>query len=278
MIKRYLLPVMLLLVVLSASAFPTRYRWPYLKGGTNFSVGAYAGPSLNNVILPGKLFFNQSYIIYTDWKLYYSVGLTGLYDVSEMFKLELDLANETKGFGYTDVIYTSYNGMQLSSTINNNIRLNYYTIPLTAQFHFGRVFNWYFELGPYYSFLNRSVSYGDMIIQKPNPVVATGGYIEERSSYSISSENNYKNDYGAIVGLGVMMPISTNAWGPSSSFFVNVRYSRGFVNLFKPITPEELTSLEELIGIVPEIIDPRYNENEFFTSSFVLRFGLTFAL
>jgi len=276
--RKFLL-LMGLFVALHASATvaPIPSKAQLFKGSTKFYGGIFLGPNVSNLAFSGKFFISQSYLVTSKYQLFHHVGISGIYQFNELFRLQLDLVNETKGLGYEDILYYPAGGQQLQTVINNQLRLNYYTVPLTAQLHFGRTLLWYVEAGPYYSMIHSATETGNMLIQRPNPIIAAGGFVTKSQSFEINKDGFYKDDAGAVIGAGLIVPLSYSAWGPTYSIYINARYSRGFVNLYKGETVAELNPVEEIIGYEPDIIDPRYFENDVKTSAFTLRFGLVIA-
>jgi opacity protein-like surface antigen len=68
-----------------------------------------------------------------------------------------------------------------------NINLNYLTIPIMANWHFGNKRNWYLDFGPYFGFLLNAE--------------------DTRFGYDITDSFN-TNDFGLAVGIGVKIPVS----------------------------------------------------------------------
>jgi opacity protein-like surface antigen len=85
--------------------------------------------------------------------------------------------------GWNDGFFSTQNG----SSTNSNFHLNYLTVPVMANWHFGRTRNWYLNFGPYVGFLTeaKESAYGTNV--KP----------------FISS-----TDFGLALGIGVKIPLS----------------------------------------------------------------------
>lgn len=272
-----LLTVLLINTTVIAGPAPERNR--FLTGSTGYYGGIFLGSNLSNLNYSPKFFISNSSLVTSDWQTALHLGVSGIYQINEQWSLQLDLNNETKGLKYEDVLhYQPHNGMQLKTQIDNNLRLNYNTIPFTVKYHFGRVTMAYFEAGPYYSFLNKAREVGTMVVERPSPIIATNQIITSTEDFDINVRTIYKDDYGMTFGTGLIIPLSKGVWGPTYSLFVNARYSFGIPNIYRGITVEELNAVEELIGFEQEFVDERYLENDIKTSSFTLRIGFVVAI
>ncbi len=245
-------------------------------GGSKFHLGFFAGPNYSNVVLSGKYFISDSYLATTDFTFLPHFGLAGIYQHTDKWSFQLELNRETKGMAYTDVLYYPVNGMQLNTQINNQLRLDYWTVPFMAKYHVGRVVMTYFEAGPYFSYLNKATEQGALKIQGISPVSSS---IETRNEdFEFSRSAEYTHDYGFAVGWGIIVPLSKGVWGPTTSIYANVRYGQGFRNLYVGREAEELNDVELLIGFEPEEIDPRYEENNIRSQQLTIRFGFVMSI
>lgn len=88
-----------------------------------------------------------------------------------------------------------------------NYKLNYITVPVMANVHFGRTKNWYFDFGPYIGFLT-----------------------EAHADYQNLDVTDVVNstDGGLAVGIGVKIPLSH-----STRFFIEYDGQSGFAHVFK---------------------------------------------
>lgn len=273
----YFLAVLLTSSSVIAGPSPERNR--FLTGSTGFYGGIFLGSNLSNLNYSPKFFISNSSLVTSNWQIAQHLSVSGIYQINEQWSLQMDLNNETKGLGYEDVLhYQPHNGLQLKTQIDNNLRLNYNTVPFTVKYHFGRVTMAYVEAGPYYSFLNKAREVGTMVVERPSPIIATNDIITSTEDFDINVTKIYKDDFGMTVGTGLIIPLSKGVWGPTYSIFVNARYSFGIPNIYRGITVEELNAVEELIGFEQELVDSRYLENDIKTSSFTLRVGLVVAI
>lgn len=276
LILNFLALLLISTTVLAGSA-PERNR--FLTGSTGFYGGVFIGANLSNLNYSPKFFISNSSLVTSNWQTTLHLGLSGIYQLNEQWSIQLDINNETKGLVYEDVLhYQPHNGIQLKTQIDNNLRLNYNTIPFTFKYHFGRVTMAYVEAGPYYSFMNKARETGTMVVERPSPIIATNQVITSTEDFDINVTKIYKDDFGMTLGTGLIIPLSKGVWGPTYSLFVNARYSFGIPNIYRGISVEELNAVEELIGFEQELVDERYLDNNIKTSSFTLRLGFVVAI
>ncbi|MCF6133523.1 porin family protein [Flavobacterium wongokense] len=88
-----------------------------------------------------------------------------------------------------------------------DINLNYLTIPVMANWHFGNKKNWYLNFGPYLGFLLDAK--------------------DTRFDSDISDAFN-SNDFGLAVGIGVKIPVSNKL-----KIFLEYDGQGGFTDIFK---------------------------------------------
>ena len=92
-------------------------------------------------------------------------------------------------------------------TYPTNINLNYLTIPIMANWHFGNHRNWYVNFGPYFGFLLNAN--------------------ETRFDTDITSDFN-ENDFGFAAGIGLKVPVSNKL-----KLFFEFEGQGGFNDIFK---------------------------------------------
>lgn len=138
----------------------------------------------------------------SDYRTGFNFGISLDHFFSESWSIKGKLAYDQKGWkGYletpTDQFNTTYN-------------LDYLTIPVMANWHFGRTKNWYLNFGPYVGILL-------------NAKETTGG----------SDVKNIFNttDAGLDVGIGVKFPVSEKA-----KFFIEVNGQGGIADILKDNT------------------------------------------
>jgi opacity protein-like surface antigen len=113
-----------------------------------------------------------------------NVGLSADYYLSSSWSLKAKLVYDQKGFD--NVIYTS-SFDPVDHGYYTDVNMNYLTVPVMANWHFGRTRNWYLNFGPYVGFLL-------------NAKETTGG--EDLSDLYKSA------DFGLAFGIGVKIPVS----------------------------------------------------------------------
>lgn len=94
-----------------------------------------------------------------------------------------------------------------SGSYNTDFNLNYLTVPVMANWHFGNTRNWYLEFGPYFGFLLNAE--------------------EERFGTDVSDGFN-KNDMGLAYGIGVKIPLNNKL-----KLFFEYEGQSGFNDIFQ---------------------------------------------
>lgn len=107
-----------------------------------------------------------------------------------------------------------YNNEQVTdgfgTTRLTNVNLDYITIPVTANWHFGRKRNWYLNFGPYLGFLVGA----------------------KDTRFNQDYKNEFNNvDAGLAVGIGVKIPLNDKL-----KLFIEYDYQGGFSDVFKKDT------------------------------------------
>jgi hypothetical protein len=167
------------------------------KGKTEFGINV----GLNTA----TVFTNSGYGYYgytnPDYRVGFNVGLTADHYFSDRWSLKAKVIYDQKGW---DSGYISFND---NSSYATDYKLNYLTIPVMANWHFGRTRNWYLNFGPYIGILLNAKESAKNTDVKP--------YI-----------NN--PDGGLAVGIGVKFPI-----GEGSKFFIEYLGQGGVGDVFK---------------------------------------------
>ena len=155
--------------------------------------------------------FNDSYYFRADnLKGGRNYGLMLNYQITNFFSIQSELYHSDKGFEFYE------NSKMLGDgSIYGNYKINYITIPLLANFEIGKSFKFYGYAGLYISLLQSA----------RNQITVTSfgsSYIMQYDhSYDPTSEL-YKNESGALVGLGVKIPLCNKVM-----LFVDTRYETG---------------------------------------------------
>jgi hypothetical protein len=151
---------------------------------------------------------NQSYVDISNSyqqsasKVGFTGGVSADYYFSDTWSIKLRASYDQKGWGngYLDVTDANGNTTEIEGL---TIKLNYITIPLMANLHFGRQKQWYFDLGPYIGILTS----------------ASGGGYDLKSTFNAT-------DAGLDSSVGIQLPI-----GDRTRFFIEVDGQVGVVNV-----------------------------------------------
>jgi outer membrane protein W len=172
--------------------------------------------------------YNTSGITYSnsginsDYTGGFNAGVSAEYYFSDRWGIKGKLTYDQKGWG--NGYLTLYDDNGNSSEIDGvNFHLNYLTIPVMADWHFGRMRNWYLNFGPYVGvLLNASES--------------------SNSGADIKSLFN-TTDVGFAGGIGVKFPISN-----SVKLFIEADGQSGFTNIFKDSGGETVQNVRSSIN------------------------------
>jgi outer membrane protein W len=132
----------------------------------------------------------------------FNVGVAADYYFSDRWSIKAKALYDQKGWNDGFIGYG--NSM---TAVTTNYHLNYITVPVMANWHFGRTRNWYLNFGPYLGILlNASETAGDTDLKN---VFNTA-------------------DVGLDVGIGIKFPISNTA-----KFFIEFNGQGGFTDIIK---------------------------------------------
>ena len=124
---------------------------------------------------------------------------------SDRWSLKAKIAYDEKGF--TDVLNPRPN-VTVSGV---DFKLMYITVPVMANWHFGKTRNWHLNFGPYIGFLQSAEENYSKINLKPN----------------LNS-----TDLGFSGGIGIKIPVSNQ-----TKFFIEYEWQSGFTNVIKNMSP-----------------------------------------
>jgi hypothetical protein len=163
----------------------------------------------NNVEFGANIGYNVAYINETGFGDLNSpsvggvnLGISADIKVSDRWSIKGKLIYDQKGWADGYLVDAE------EETINDiNFRLNYITIPVTANWHFGRMKNWYLNFGPYAGFLLNATQ--------------TSGNTDIKPAF-----NN--TDFGIALGIGVKFPITDKV-----RLFIEDEGEAGVVNILK---------------------------------------------
>lgn len=113
-----------------------------------------------------------------------NAGITGDYYFSDRWSIKVKLRYDQKGWA------RGFITNETGATITTNYQLNYITVPLMANWHFGKKRNWYLNFGPYVGFLMSA---------------------KETALHSDLKEAFRSTDAGFEIGIGVKIPLSEKA-------------------------------------------------------------------
>jgi hypothetical protein len=161
--------------------------------------------------------FLYSSISSSDIILGFNAGLSADYYFSPSWSIKVKAIYDQKGYG-------GGNSQVGDGTVNNSVdfRFNYITIPVMANWHFGRTNNWYLDLGPYIGFL---------ISAK-----------ETDNNLDVSSAVN-DIDAGLALGIGLKIPISSY-----KKVFIEYDGQSGITNAYND-SYDKVQNLRESINI-----------------------------
>ena len=158
--------------------------------------GINVGYNAANVTYPGSN-------VNSDYTSGLNLGFSAEYYFSDRWSIKGKLSYDQKGWGNGYLILPD------NSEIDGvNFHLNYLTVPVMANWHFGRTRNWYLHFGPYVGFLlNTSES--------------------SNSGQNIKDAFN-TTEFGFDAGIGVKFPVSNHV-----KLFIEADGQGGFNNVFK---------------------------------------------
>lgn len=122
--------------------------------------------------------------------------------LSNTWSIKTKLIYDQKGWN-NDVIYDVNSGNYYATDYN----LNYITIPVMANWHFGNTKNWYLNFGPYFGFLLDAK--------------------DTRFNTDVTDSFN-NSDFGLAFGVGVKLPVSDKI-----KFFLEFEGQGGFTDILR---------------------------------------------
>lgn len=132
----------------------------------------------------------------------FNVGLAADYFFSNRWSVKGKLIFDQKGWdnGF-------FNDLDTGNSYITDYNLNYLSVPVMANWHFGKKRNWYLNFGPYVGFLM--------------------GATETANSRNVKEAFN-STDYGISYGIGVKIPVT-------DKLKISLEYDEqgGFMNIFK---------------------------------------------
>ena len=252
-----------------------RYQSSMIKSRgamTDYSVGAWLGANYTNFIFSGKYHLLNSMLVKTNYNTTFAFGIGASYMKSAHWSYQVELNFDVRGMNYTDDFFSFLNGTKLTNTVNSDLRLNYYTLPVMFKYQFGRVSKWYVTGGAYVSSLKSARIKGEMksqIINNFNAIVTKTFKLD----YYISA--TYQYDAGVLAGIGYMLPLQKGPQGAVTNMIFDFRYYQGIANVFAGDQPEEIDPFLEINPNIEVIIeDPLNSGLNIKTSTLAFKIGI----
>ena len=247
------------------------------SASTDYSVGFWAGSNFTNTFFKGEFHIAESIRVMGEYRTAYTYGLSGNYKKNDQWSFQAELNLEQRGMYFEDDFYAFVNTVRLTNTVKSNLNLNYISLPVLANFHFGRVTKWYVSGGLYFSYLRSAALDGRMKAEVLSPFDNSVDVKEFDVNYELSV--SYRRDAGAVVGGGFILPIQKGPHGPILSLVLDARYYQGILNVYagepvEPIDPLETINPDAVIEEVP----PVNADIKLRTSTFSLRLGFVVAI
>ena len=184
----------------------------------NLSIGIKDGLSRSDIKFEYKDFNDSHYFRVNSLKGGRNFGLMLNYQITNFFSIQSELYHFEKGFELN-----LCSDMDGGPEIFGNYKMNYITIPLLATFEIGKSFKFYGYAGLYMSFLNSA---------KNQITVASTVPPDYHHDYSYDPTSElYKNESGALVGLGVKIPLCSKF-----KLFIDTRYETGLTKAVRDDT------------------------------------------
>lgn len=131
-----------------------------------------------------------------------NIGFSADYYFSKAWSIKGKLIHDKKGWDNGFILDTD-----TGNSFSTDYDLTYLTIPVMANWHFGKTRNWYLQFGPYVGFLTKA----------------------EESKFGLDIKDAFNStDFGLAVGIGVKIPVS-------KKLKVHIEYDTqaGVANIFK---------------------------------------------
>jgi outer membrane protein W len=152
----------------------------------------------------------------SDYRSGFNAGVSVDYYFSDRWSIKGKLIYDQKGWsnGFID---------DGSGEIATDYKLNYLTIPVLANWHFGRTRNWYLNFGPYVGILLNATE--------------TAGGTDVKEFFNTA-------DIGLDLGIGIKFPVSDK-----TKFFIELNGQGGATDLIKDNTGSSLRNSLSSINI-----------------------------
>ena len=164
------------------------------KGDFEFGVGL--GLNLSNVVV-GSNAQNS-----TNSKIGVNFGVSGEYYFSDRWGIKAKLLYDSKGWG--DGFFEN---QDTNETFTTDYNVNYLTLPVMANWHFGSTRRWYLNFGPYIGFVLNAE--------------------EDRRGTDVKDAFN-STDFGIALGIGHKFNV-----GENTTLFVEYDAQSGLTDIFE---------------------------------------------
>lgn len=145
----------------------------------------------------------------SDARFNWNAGIAADYYFSDRWSVKAKLIYDRKGWndGYLLFGNDAFDPVHATVIYNTHFNLDYLTIPVTANWHFGKKRNWYLHFGPYVGFLVNA----------------------KDTRFKNDVKDFFKTtDFGANVGIGVKIPVTDKL-----KIFVEYDEQAGLTEIYK---------------------------------------------
>jgi len=151
----------------------------------------------------------------SDGSISFNLAASADYYFSDRWSVRAKLVYDRKG--WDNAFYSIYDETTLTTySEKTDVNLNYFTIPVEAEWHFGRKRNWYLHLGPYAGFLLNS----------------------RAADLDLDTTDEFRTtDFGIAFGAGIKFPISEKL-----KIFVEYDEQTGFSEIFESNNYSKMTN------------------------------------
>ena len=246
--------------------------------GTKYSVGLWGGVNYTKTRFDGSFYMGTVKLLKSEFRLGPSVGVSGSVRTSKGWSWQTGIIIDQRGMFYSNSSYIPWdNNTTLETHTEAHLKLNYWTVPIMVQRHFGRVLDWYIEVGTCFSYLKTAKTVGEVVMDMPN--VFDGTVESVKSDFDAVASSNYGHDLCGIGGLGFIVPLQKGLWGPSLSLVFNARYYHGLINVYKGEDADALSTLETINPDIEIEMPEHPNDGQSVkNSSFNFSVGLVYAI
>jgi opacity protein-like surface antigen len=158
----------------------------------------------------------------SDMTVGFNIGASADYFLSNRWSIKSKVIYDQKGWD-NGFVQDSYVDPGLPAYVETDFDLEYLTIPIMVNWHFGRKRNWYLNFGPYTGFLigAKETTFGANIKDDFNTI-----------------------DFGLSLGVGVKIPVSTK-------LKISIEYEEqaGFTDIFSQSSGPSFTNGRSSLNI-----------------------------